>query len=176
MTEEKYILDAAAGFRQFWFDKNDPNTIYLDQRPEVAPTIVGDFRNLSQFKNDTFKLIIFDPPHLIKKAGSTISNMEREYGALRPETWQNDLKQAFNELWRVLAPMGILLFKWNTNCKSGQQIMELFPINPLIYQISQNKRDEYLSGKRQKSIVTLWFCFMKKPQFNNLQQSKEVKE
>ena len=161
--QDKFILDATAGFRQFWFDKQHPNCIYLDQKPEVAPDIVGDFRDLKQFADNSFRLVVFDPPHLIKKTNGQAMNMVRDYGSLSPETWQSDLRQAFRELWRVLAPMGVLLFKWNTVSQSGPEIMKLFPVQPLIYQISQNKHDAYPDGKRQKSLVTLWFCFMKIP-------------
>lgn len=49
MTEDKFILDATAGFRMMWFNKHHPNAIYLDQRPECEPDIVGDFRDLKQF-------------------------------------------------------------------------------------------------------------------------------
>lgn len=172
VAKEKFILDATAGFRQFWFDKKHSNCIYLDQRPECEPDIVGDFRDLSQFEDNRFRLVVFDPPHIIKKLTDKPSNMERDYGSLRPETWQTDLQQAFHELYRVLAPMGILLFKWNTTCKSGSEIMKLFPMKPLIYQISQNKHDTYPDGKRQKSIVTLWFCFMKIPEQTEASLSK----
>jgi hypothetical protein len=64
MTEpDKFILDATAGFRMMWLNKKHPNTIYLDQRPECEPDIVGDFRDLKQFPDESFRLIVFDPQH-----------------------------------------------------------------------------------------------------------------
>ena len=71
VAKEKFILDATAGFRMMWFDKKHPNCIYLDQRPECEPDIVGDFKNLSQFPNGMFKLIIFDPPFWIRSSHNT---------------------------------------------------------------------------------------------------------
>ena len=164
MVDEKFILDATAGFRMMWFNKHEPHTIYLDQRPECEPDIVGDFRDLKQFPDETFRLIIFDPPHIIKNPTPQISNMERDFGSLRPDTWKNDLKQAFSELWRVLAPMGILLFKWNTVCQSTPEVMATFHVKPLVYQISSTRKDVYDGQKRKKDCQTLWFCFMKFPE------------
>jgi len=167
VPENKFILDATAGFRMMWFNKKHPNCIYLDQRPECEPDIVGDFRDLRQFPDESFSLVVFDPPHIIKRVTPQRSNMERDFGSLRMETWQSDIKNGFKELWRVLAPMGVLLFKWNTTCRSGAQVMKLFPLAPLVYQISSNK-DKYKDGKRQKNIQTLWFCFMKIPEQKKL--------
>ena len=161
MKESKFILDATAGFRMMWYNKKHPNCIYLDQRPECEPDIVGDFRDLNQFKDETFKLIVFDPPHIIRM-GASNANMQREFGKLEPETWQGDLKKAFNELWRVLAPYGILIFKWSNRYIPSDKVIKLAPEKPLFYQVSANKKIGS-SGKRIRRVHTLWFCFMKIP-------------
>lgn len=44
------ILDATAGDRAMWFDKNYTNTIYIDIRLKMKPTVVSDVRCLP-FKN-----------------------------------------------------------------------------------------------------------------------------
>ena len=72
----KKILDVCCGSRMFWFDKENPNAIYMDNRQledtlcdgrklEIKPDIVADFRNIP-FSNTSFKLVVFDPLHLIK--------------------------------------------------------------------------------------------------------------
>ena len=166
---EKFILDATAGYRMMWFNKQHPNTIYLDERPECEPDIIGDFRELKQFKNETFNLIIFDPPHIIESS-QTASNIIRDYGCLQKETWPSLIKDGARELWRLLKPMGVLLFKWSNQYIPSNQVIKLFPEKPLIYQISANK-DKYSKRKvgarnRIKNIQTLWFCFMKIPEEN----------
>src|SRR3990167_4882038 len=117
---EKLILDACCGPRMFWFNKHHPNAVFIDIRKEpkgfmsrkpkrdVAPDVVMDFRHLT-FANKTFKLVIFDPPHL-KQLGQT-SDMAKNYGILHNETWPYDLKMGFDECWRVLDDFGILIFK-----------------------------------------------------------------
>lgn len=75
------ILDACCGSRMFWFDKNNPNVLFMDKRNEtlkakdrdkvrtieINPDIVGDFTDMP-FENESFYMVVFDPPHL-KKIG-----------------------------------------------------------------------------------------------------------
>jgi len=154
---EKFILDASAGYRMMWFDKQQPNTIYLDNRPECNPDVVGDFRDLKEFENDTFTLIVWDPPHEIrKKASDPNSKFIRDFGFLKPETWASDISKGARECFRVLKPMGVLIFKWNARCVKVSSILSLFPQKPLFGQIT--KGDE---GSRKHASKTYWFCFMK---------------
>jgi len=166
---EKFILDATAGFRMMWFNKHHPNTIYLDQRPECEPDIIGDFRDLKQFPDETFRLIIFDPPHIIVKNKLTNqdSAMRRMFGVLEADTLEVDIKKAFLEFWRVLKPYGVLIFKWNTQYLPSDKLIKLAPESPLVYQISASiKRKDTPPLARANygsQVKTLWFCFMKIP-------------
>ena len=85
------ILDACCGSRMFWFDKENINTVYMDNRTVdttlcdgrrliVRPDIIEDFRKMP-FENETFYLVIFDPPHLVS-AGDT-SFLSLKYGTLK---------------------------------------------------------------------------------------------
>lgn len=107
---DKYILDACCGSRMFWFDKSNKNTVFMDNRTledtlcdgrtlSVNPDVIGDFRNIP-FDDNTFKLVVFDPPHLIH-AGEN-SWLAKKYGVLDINTWKKDLKQGFQECMRVL--------------------------------------------------------------------------
>lgn len=87
----------------------------------VNPDIVADFRNMP-FANDTFDLVIFDPPHLIK-AGDH-SWLKMKYGVLPEEDWQDYIKKGFDECMRVLKPTGILLFKWSNNQIKFNQVFK----------------------------------------------------
>ena len=75
MSETKIILDACCGSRMFWFDKENPLTLFADIRDEehtlcdgrslkVHPDIVSDFTDMP-FLDESFKLVVFDPPHLL---------------------------------------------------------------------------------------------------------------
>lgn len=70
------ILDACCGSRMFWFNKENTETIYMDNRTEdtrlcdsrrliVKPDIIADFRNMP-FEDESFYLVVFDPPHLMR--------------------------------------------------------------------------------------------------------------
>ena len=155
---EKFILDATAGFRRMWMNKQHPNCVYLDERYECEPDIVGDFRDLRQFKDNHFKLIVFDPPHIIRTPLGDIGQIH-DFGSLEPETWQSDLKKGFKELWRVLAPHGVLVFKWSTQQIPTSKLKQFFPAEPLFYQITTSKTRK----KSHSHYQTLWFCFMKIP-------------
>ncbi len=163
-VSEKFILDATAGFRMMWFDKHHPNCLYLDERPECEPDIIGDYRNLSQFKDGQFKVILFDPPHIIKSNAVCNSNTLRAFGYLNAETWQSDLKKAFTELWRVLADYGVLIFKWNNCSISSAEVLKLIPFKPLVYNVSGQKQKKLNKKSSTRKLRTLWFCFMKIPE------------
>lgn len=133
---EKFILDATAGFRMMWYDKHHPNALYLDERPECEPDVIGDFRNLSQFPDKKFKFIVFDPPHFFRSEKCHTGCLLNQFGALNPDTWKTDLSRGFKELWRILDDFGVLVFKWSDYCMSASKALEQFPVKPLIYQIT----------------------------------------
>lgn len=76
----KFILDACCGNRMFWFNKQHKNTLYADLKAEVAADVIQDFRNM-KYKDKSFKLVIFDPPHLFKKQKG-FSWVNEKYGVL----------------------------------------------------------------------------------------------
>ena len=138
MDNNKTILDVCCGSRMFWFNKKNPNTIFMDNRLldtklcdgrslVVAPDIVADFRNIP-FKDNSFYLVVFDPPHLIK-AGKNCW-LVKKYGILQA-SWQQDLKIGFDECMRVLKPNGTLIFKWNEEQIKLSEILKIFNKQPL---------------------------------------------
>ena len=104
-----------------------------------------DFRDIP-YENKTFKLVVFDPPHL-KQLGEN-SWMAKKYGKLG-ENWKEDIKKGFEECFRILEDNGILIFKWNEQQIKVREILELTNNKPLF---------GHKSGKLQK---THWICFMK---------------
>lgn len=135
----KEILDPCCGSKMFYFDKEDPRVLFCDCREVnetlcdgrslvISPDRIEDFRNLS-FKDHTFSLIIFDPPHL-RKVGDK-SWMAKKYGKL-PEDWKQYLGQGFKECWRVLTYGGTLVFKWNEDQIRISDLYPLFPDKPIM--------------------------------------------
>jgi len=178
---EKFILDATAGHRMMWFDKNNPYTIYMDidddeelrsrydsaekqaRKPHyyqpwlpLNPTLKGDFRKLD-FPDNSFYLIVFDPPHLTWLGKNSI--FKKKFGQLETETWPDDIKKGAKELWRVLKPYGVLVFKWNTHDIPYQKVLKLFPEMPLFGQISAGSSSKFQKIRGH----TCWFTFLKMP-------------
>ena len=90
----KYILDMTCGGRSMWWNKENPYAVYFDQRDEeftkvfgtdkserhirVHPDVIGDFRHLP-FPDESFHLVVFDPPHIIQKYSENAWVM-KQYG------------------------------------------------------------------------------------------------
>ena len=159
----KKILDVTCGSRSIWFNKQHPAAIYCDKRVEhatkiwksgdgqservlnVEPDIVCDFTNLP-FENDSFKLVIFDPPHL--RRVSDTAWLYKKYGRL-DDNWDKMLHDGFTECMRVLQTDGVLIFKWNEFDIPAEKVWKAFGKKPLF---------GHHSGKQSK---TFWACFMK---------------
>ncbi len=66
------VLDLTAGYRGAWHSRklrNMGNVLFLDFRREVTPDIVADNTCLP-FKDNAFKWVFFDPPHIVERAES----------------------------------------------------------------------------------------------------------
>jgi len=158
------VLDPCCGPRMWWFDKADPRVLFGDQRSEtttvvdrshgktdgrrtlrIDPDVQLDFRALP-FDADTFHLVAFDPPHLVR-AGAK-SWMAAKYGKLG-HCWRDDLTSGFAECFRVLRPHGVLVFKWNETQVKLREVLALTPHAPLFGNTSGRKAG------------THWIVFMK---------------
>lgn len=150
------ILDACCGGRMFYFDKNDRRVLGQDIRVvprrkiasngsyfEVRPDHLGDFRKMD-FPDETFSLVVFDPPHL--RCGET-SFMFYKYGSLGA-TWEDDLRKGFEECFRVLKTNGTLVFKWCDSYRSLDGVLALAPHKPVLFH-----RVESRSGSKNTYFV-----------------------
>ena len=157
---EKKILDATCGARTMWFNKHHPNAIYCDKRREeyqhpwknagncklsIDPDVQCDFTDLP-FSDNTFSLVVFDPPHLL--TGKQTAWLVKKYGKL-DDTWPQMLHDGFNECMRVLKPDGVLIFKWSEYDIQADEVWHAIGQKPLF---------GHRSGKKSG---TFWGCFMK---------------
>lgn len=152
---EKKILDPCCGSKMMWFDKTNGGVIYADNRTEkhilcdgrsleITPDIEIDFRKMP-FENESFYLVVFDPPHLNKLGKS--SWMAKKYGVLS-DTWETDIKAGFDECMRVLKRNGTLIFKWNENQIPVNKIIKVIETKPLF-------------GHPTRHSKTIWMAFIK---------------
>ena len=153
----KRILDACCGARMFWFDKQNHDVVFVDNRElhttlcdgrtlDIKPDINADFTALP-FPDNTFYHVVFDPPHLVRVGEKSWT--AQKYGVL-PKDWKRMIHDGFVECMRVLRPNGTLVFKWNE-----YQI----PVRDMLKAIGEYKPlYGHPSGKRQQ---THWMVFMK---------------
>ena len=160
---KKKILDVTCGSKTIWFDKNHPAAVYCDKRREdlsgiwksgnkkserkcvVNPDVLCDFTDLP-FDNDSFSLVIFDPPHLTN--ANETSWLVKKYGKL-DNNWPQMLHDGFQECMRVLKPDGVLIFKWSEHDIPASDVWNAIGEKPLF---------GHHSGKK---MGTFWGCFMK---------------
>lgn len=164
---DEEILDATCGGRSIWLDenKNRDDTLYIDKRERepgylgqdgrtysIDPDEIQDFRDLP-YPDESFNLVVFDPPHKRLSNGmeSLDGIMNKAYGALKAETWQADLRQGFEELWRVLRSGGTLVFKFADSDIDFREVVSLAPTEPLFGTTTTQK----------KTSQTRWFVFYK---------------
>lgn len=153
----KSILDPCCGSKMFWFDKHNPDVLFMDNRTvenelldknserriSVEPDIIADFTDVP-LEDNTFSLVVFDPPHL-KRVGKN-SWLAKKYGSL-DDNWPDMIHDGFNECMRVLKPNGTLIFKWNEEQIKLSEVLKSIDYNPLF-------------GNRRSK--THWLTFMKK--------------
>lgn len=161
------ILDATAGARSIWYQKNLPFVEFIDKRKEkintlktgnklvckrtwnVNPDKIVDWTKKLPYDRDYFDLIVFDPPHKIKKETQKGCILHMKYGFLDPNTYRLDLKKGFKNLFRVLKKNGFFVLKWNEEEISLNEILKLIPYKPLF---------GTRTGQRNN---THWVLFMK---------------
>ena len=149
------VLDACCGSRMMWFDKRDGRALFLDKRREtvrdprgnevvIHPDVLGTYASLP-FPDDTFSLVVFDPPHTFNGKDSA---MAQKYGRLEPG-WREEISKGFAECFRVLKPHGTLVFKWNEHRVPLATVLGMTPNKPLF-------------GQRAGAASrTHWLVFMK---------------
>lgn len=161
----KPVLDVCCGGKMFYFNKTDPRVFFCDNREvettlcdgryfEIKPDLKCDFTNLP-FEDNTFRLVVFDPPHLIRASGKEPTGWQQiKYGALNND-WPKILADGFKECFRVLIPGGFLIFKWNETDIPVKKVLACTDETPIF---------GHKSGKRSN---THWICFMKPEEINN---------
>jgi len=154
------ILDATASYRAMWFNKHDPDTIFIDQRREVKPDVICCWQQLP-FKDSFFDLVNFDPPHMVYRVEGKPSFLTEKFGLLERETWPRDLALAFNELMRVLKPSHTLLLKWNDNHISDKRLLACFPVKPKFGTVVGGSRGFRNKHSQEPRSRTSWFCWLK---------------
>jgi SAM-dependent methyltransferase len=158
------VLDACCGSRKFWFDSHDSRALFVDNRQEeamvkdaskptgtrrieVSPDYIADFRCFP-FPDNSFSIVVFDPPHVKWNRTARRSRTAINYGTLGPD-WREDLRQGFAECFRVLRPHGTLVFKWAETNILLREVLALTDNKPLF------------GNRMPRTSGTHWIVFLK---------------
>lgn len=152
------VLDVCCSAKMMWWNKHHPLATYMDkhagnftsqhtklQRVEIAPDVIGSYTNLP-YPDNSFYLVVFDPPHF-ETLGKN-SKIAKIYGELVGD-WRSEIRQGFQECFRVLKPYGTLIFKWSEMDIAVEEIVALAPQEPLF------------GHRTRRHGKTHWMCFMK---------------
>lgn len=111
------ILDATYNTGRFWKGSNR-DVVSMDINPKFEPMIVGDNRIMEGVEDDSFGLVVYDPPHVGPQGRDKSSKrFDEDFGATvecgKEQGWTlSYLYPPFLEqAKRVLKPRGLLLAK-----------------------------------------------------------------
>ena len=141
------ILDMSAGNRGTWWNRQYPDSLYLDIRPEVNPDLVCDTRAMPVEVGSGYDLIVFDPPHVNFGVNGHMSVC---YGHHTTADIRSIIEGSANEAHRVSRPDALMAFKWNDHDQSFAKVLALMAAwwEPLFGTVS--------SGRMNNSRKTAW--------------------
>lgn len=143
------ILDATCGPKTIWYQKSHPFVTFMDIRKEtintlqkgnklvcsrvikIDPDVVADWTDRLLYPDNYFDMIVFDPPHIVKKTKNRPSQITMKYGYFLEDEYKSILRKGIAELFRVLKPEGVFIFKWCEVSKKVDEILKLFPYPPM---------------------------------------------
>lgn len=153
-----------------WFDHQDTRALYMDRESRryvvdhgtpgtkgrspvvVAPDKIADFTAMP-FPDESFWHVVFDPPHYTEKSMTVNSHLAANYGILLPG-WEEAIRAGFSECFRVLKPMGTMVFKWCSTEIPLARVLTLTPEKPLYGHTSGRKAaTHWLTFLKQNSVL-----------------------
>jgi hypothetical protein len=169
------ILDATAGNRTIWQNKDNESIIYIDMEKQLQrkPTIFAD-NTTTPFFDKFFSTIFYDPPHdfggppfdhKLKLSAETAEFIKHHPFCITYYGWdkyKNQMElivhmyQAQKEFHRILADDGLLWFKWCEIKITLQRALVLFEDWQILMVI--NLADPTKTWGKKKSF---WVCLAK---------------
>jgi len=127
-------------------DQRRERVYFSNELINVTPDIQARWQNLP-FKNESFDLVLFDPPHIFRNEGAKPGGMSKKYGIFYRNNWREIVSIGAMELFRVLKTKGTFILKWSEVDMNIDEILKLIPYPPMF---------GTHSGKN-----THWVCFIK---------------
>jgi len=169
------ILDATAGNRTMWINKESDNIIYIDMETQLErPPNIFCKNDITPFRDKTFDTIFYDPPHSWGNIGHyhTYPRRTKEYFEKWHDTaipryygWDKyksatelvlHIVKAQEEFGRILKDEGLLWLKWNEMSISLYRILSLLNSWQLLLKLYITDPSQ-TAGKHK----TYWLCMEK---------------
>ena len=144
-----------------WHGQNPPNVIFIDIRKECQPHILGNVKNLP-FKEQSFDVVFFDPPHHIPAKGFMYNEVYGE--GLSPNQREALFLSVNNEFSRLLKPNGLLFCKTTnmpTNPGFSSKHME-YSLEVALTNFNLYSRIAFPSRGRSKNAMVCWSNYRRK--------------
>jgi len=170
------ILDATAGNRSMWKTKDSPFIIWIDIEKElsVSPDVIMDCTD-TEFSDDWFHTIFFDPPHSFGHSKNTGIHQTPSREVMKERGWGvgayygfdkyatkasllGFINRAQKEFYRILSPNGLLWFKWAEIHATLDNILPIFKD----WKVMMKHEVAY---RGQVKTRTWWVALMKKSEF-----------
>lgn len=116
------VVDLSAGKRAIWFNKNHPDAVFVDCRPEVFPDVVADTRKLPDSLGKDYDLVVFDPPHV--NFGKN-AEMSKTYGWHTTAEIRDIISGTGKEAHRITRRDALMAFKWNDHDQKLERVLGL---------------------------------------------------
>lgn len=146
------ILDLSAGNGAVWFGDRPPDVVAVDRRKCTA-NVLADTRALP-FRDDSFDLAVFDPPHT--NCGPN-SQMSARYGHSTMDEIRDLIRGTSIEAARCVRRCGTMALKWSDRDVGLTAVLGMMPDwRPLFgHGVSQRARRAHHSG-----ISSTWWLLL----------------
>ena len=104
--ESPLVLDTTYGEGRFWQRHRPPNLVGADL---LGADVTADF-NALPFLPAIFDVVVFDPPHIIRKVGYR-DTKQSVHAIYNLSAFSGGFSRALEEAYRVTSPGGVLICK-----------------------------------------------------------------
>lgn len=166
------ILDATAGNRNMWKNKNPTNTVFMDKEfgLGIPPDVLADFR-YCPFRTGVFNCVIFDPPHYVtppiwhrNPKGYELGLGRQDEKGFRRGPWWGEFKSKTDMFISIHKAQKEFQRLTNRLClKWHEGTFTLWKILPLFKDWMEIQRIEHQSPhkKGNKTNRTYWITFIR---------------
>ena len=146
-------LDPTYSIGRVWTEAElPPPRLKFDLYPQTADTVQADVRQLP-LADESIASAYFDPPFLARSGDNTKSVMCRRFGVFENmQELYETYRDALRELYRVLQPHGVLIFKCQDTSYDDRNYMVHAAVIYMAQQIGFYVADLFVLGRYNRAV------------------------